>query len=146
MTRFFIVLLASVTLFMGTPALAHASGHGPCDGRAADIKPSYGRTVITKRVVQLVRCAVNRWPVSGGLSMALCIVDRESSFWPWAYNASGASGLFQQMDWANRVPYYLHRRWFPNHWQPGAFNARANVLLSIQMMHRGGLGPWGGGC
>lgn len=143
--------VAAVALIIAIPATtaAHATG-GPCSApRFAYITRSEGRNHITTDVKALIGCAVREWSVPGGVTTALCIANRESGFWPWAHNeSSDARGLFQHLQryWPDRATNDLHQWWMPNVWVPGAYNARANVLVSIRMAHRGGWGPWGGGC
>jgi hypothetical protein len=92
-------------------------------------------------VKQTIRCAVERWPVPGGVSYALAIADRESSFYQRAENPSGARGIYQFMP---RTWDVLRRR-FPGVARVTAdnpFYARANVLLAIRTAHAFGWGPW----
>jgi hypothetical protein len=94
----------------------------------------------TWHVRQLIRCAERRWPVPGGPSVALYVADRESNFEHDAYNAfSGASGVYQHLVryWPGRAGAYGFRGW-------SAFNARANIIVTIRMVHRlGSWSPWG---
>jgi hypothetical protein len=95
----------------------------------------------TWHVKKLIRCAVHRWNVPGGADKALAIADRESNFRPRAYNSySGASGIYQHLRryWPGRASTYGFAGW-------SAFNGRANIMVTIRMVH--GLGswqPWGG--
>jgi len=87
-------------------------------------------------VKQLIRCAERRWSVPGGPSTALRVADRESNFQPKAYNSySGASGIFQHLRryWPGRADAYGFDGW-------SAFNARANIMVTMRMVHR--LGSW----
>jgi len=72
--------------------------------------------------------------------MALYIADRESNFRPRAYNSySGASGVFQHLRryWGARADAYGFDGW-------SAFNARANIMVTMRMVHRlGSWSPWG---
>ena len=54
-------------------------------------------------VKRTIRCAVNRWPVPGGLDHAMYIADRESNFQQYATNPSGCRGIYQWLDstWAS---------------------------------------------
>lgn len=103
-----------------------------------------------KRVKRIIRCAVERWPVPGGASKAISVATCESGLWPWAVGGDNL-GIFQHKDdyWMSRVRTYLKPRWFnDSQWErlttkpSGAFLARANILVSIKMAHRGGWGPW----
>ena len=91
----------------------------------------------TWQVKQLIRCAADYWKVPGGAVTALAIADRESHFHPNAYNPSGCAGIFQQMlrYWPGRASAYGFAGW-------SAFNARANIIVSMRMVARGGWGPW----
>ncbi|MGH2631605.1 MAG: hypothetical protein ACRDHI_13755 [Actinomycetota bacterium] len=94
----------------------------------------------TWHVRQLIRCAERRWPVPGGPSQALYVADRESNFEHDAYNSySGASGIFQHLRryWPGRAGAYGFGGW-------SAFNARANIIVTMRMVHRlGSWSPWG---
>lgn len=87
-------------------------------------------------VKQLIRCAENRWSVPGGASKALYVANRESNYRPKAYNSSsGASGIFQHLRryWPGRADAYGFDGW-------SAFNARANIMVTMRMVHR--MGSW----
>ena len=91
----------------------------------------------TWQVKQLIRCAAAHWHVPGGAGTALAIADRESQFRPRAYNPSGCAGIYQHMlrYWPGRAADYGFTGW-------SAFNARANIIVTIKMVKRGGWGPW----
>jgi len=91
----------------------------------------------TWQVKQLIRCAAVHWHVPGGVDTALAIADRESQFRPRAYNPSGCAGIYQHMlrYWPERAADYGFPGW-------SAFNARANIIVTIKMVKRGGWGPW----
>ena len=91
----------------------------------------------TWQVKQLIRCAAAHWHVPGGVDTALAIADRESQFRPRAYNPSGCAGIYQHMlrYWPGRAADYGFPGW-------SAFNARANIIVTIKMVKRGGWGPW----
>ena len=92
----------------------------------------------TYQIRRLIRCAAHRWDVPGGADMALYVANRESKFHPNAYNPSGCAGIYQHMlrYWPGRAAAYGFRGW-------SAFNARANIIVTMQMVHRAGWGPWG---
>lgn len=124
---------------------------GPCNDPRFDVRPSMEPDKVRHRMIQLIRCAIARWPVPGGLNKALDVAYCESgdNLWPWAHYM-GSLGVFQQNGkyWQSRVNTYLKPEWFPGRWNrihkvpEGAYNARANVLVSIQMAHKSGWGPW----
>ena len=90
-------------------------------------------------VERLIRCAARHWHVPGGPQTALYIAWRESHFVPNAYNPSGAEGIYQHMRqyWPARARLFG----FPNR---SAFNARANVIVTMRMVHAlGSWAPWG---
>lgn len=91
----------------------------------------------TWQVRQLIRCAAHRWAVPGGAAFALYVADRESNFLPHAYNASGAAGIYQHLlsYWPGRATTFGFHGW-------SAFNARANIIVTMKMVHGGGWGPW----
>lgn len=151
--RTFTVLITCAILLGGlaaTASPASAIASGPCSKpRMVHIQPYMGRTRVARRVKHLIACAERVYPSTGGLSQALCVAHRESRYWPWAHNeSSDARGLFQHLQryWPGRVTSHLRQRWMPHVWQPSAYNARANVLVTMRMARSGGWGPWGGWC
>lgn len=92
----------------------------------------------TWHVKQLIRCVAAHYGVSE--RKALYIAWRESRFRPSAYNAAGrAAGIYQHLlkYWPNRAEDYGFKNW-------SAFNARANVFVTMRMVLRYGWDPWGG--
>ena len=118
---------------------AHATDTpGPCAIPFAD-----GETV-RAHVKDLIRCAVDRWPVRGGATTAICIAKRESGLIPTAVSPSGVNlGLFQQHRdyWDANYDTYTRPRWELKH---SALNGRTNTIVSIRMAADGGWRPWGG--
>jgi hypothetical protein len=88
-------------------------------------------------VKQLIRCAAAHWHIPGGVETALAIADRESQFRPHAYNPSGCAGIYQHMlrYWPGRASSYGFPGW-------SAFNARANIIVTMRMVKQAGWGPW----
>jgi hypothetical protein len=89
-------------------------------------------------VKQLIRCAATHFGV--GRNKALYIAWRESRFRPSAYNAAGnAAGIYQHLlkYWPHRAEDYGFRDW-------SAFNARANIIVTMRMVRHYGWDPWGG--
>jgi hypothetical protein len=87
-------------------------------------------------VRELIRCAEDRWSVPGGSEMALSVAERESNFQPEAYNSySGASGVFQHLRryWDGRADAFGFEGW-------SAFNARANIMVTMRMVSQ--MGSW----
>jgi hypothetical protein len=106
-----------------------------------------GRMGFSDKEVKLtIRCAVQHWPVQGGVTKAFYIADRESGFNEFAKNPySSAAGVYQFVSgtW-NGVHDATHRwwhRWKLNH---TVFDARANSLAAVRWAHLHGWDPWGG--
>jgi hypothetical protein len=94
----------------------------------------------TWHVKKLIRCAADHWDVPGGAAKALYIANRESHFDPDAYNASsGAKGIYQHLSryWPGRAYTYGFKGF-------SAYNARANIIVTMRMVKRDGWSPWGG--
>ncbi|HWL90499.1 MAG TPA: hypothetical protein VNP90_03960 [Actinomycetota bacterium] len=92
----------------------------------------------TWHVKKLIRCAASYHGV--GQEKALYIAWRESRYRPSAYNSwGGAAGIYQHLlkYWPNRADDYGFRDW-------SAFNARANIFVTMRMVKRYGWNPWGG--
>jgi hypothetical protein len=92
----------------------------------------------TYQVKQLIRCAAAYYGISAERS--LYIANRESNFKPKAYNSSScAKGVFQHLCryWPDRAYAYGFKGW-------SAFNARANIIVTMRMVRRYGWEPWGG--
>jgi soluble lytic murein transglycosylase-like protein len=92
----------------------------------------------TYQVKRLIRCAAHYYGVQA--DKALVIARRESRFRPRAYNAwSCAKGIYQHLCryWAGRADHYGFDGW-------SAYNARANIIVSMRMVRRYGWQPWGG--
>ena len=92
----------------------------------------------TFQVKKLIRCAAEHWNVPGGADLALHIADRESHYYPNAYNPSGCAGIYQHMlrFWPGRAASFGFQGW-------SAYNARANIIVTMRMVHADGWGPWG---
>ncbi len=127
----------STRLRDSSPVASHHANRGPCfEERFVNIKPGMGHEKVTRRVTALIACAVDRWPVPGGLAEALNVADCESSFWPWSNNGHGDFGVYQISSWPARAKTYLKHRWFPRHpFPPRWSKARANVFVGIRWAH-----------
>jgi soluble lytic murein transglycosylase-like protein len=89
-------------------------------------------------VKKLIRCSAHYYGVNA--DKALYIANRESNFKPKAYNGwSCAKGIYQHLCkyWPDRAKDYGFRDW-------SAFNARANIMVTVRMVKKHGWGPWGG--
>ena len=92
----------------------------------------------TYHVKKLIRCAAHHYGVNA--DKALYIANRESNFSPKAYNDwSCAKGIYQHLCtyWPDRATTYGFN-------DRSAFNARANIMVTIRMVKKHGWGPWGG--
>jgi hypothetical protein len=88
-------------------------------------------------VKRLIRCAARYWGVSP--PRALAVANRESNFRPRAFNAwSCAKGIYQHLCryWSGRAYAYGFKG-------KSAFNARANIIVTMKMVQRYGWDPWG---
>jgi|SRR5688572_11201520 hypothetical protein len=142
--RFPAALLLASSLLVSTLALMiSTSSWDRAIAREADV-PGHLCQIDWRKgewhVRQLIRCAEHRWSVPGGASMALYVADRESNYRPTAYNGySGASGIFQHLRryWPGRANTFGFGGW-------SVFNARANIMVTMRMVHRSGSwSDWG---
>lgn len=140
---FFVPTLLALTLALAlalVPVLSLANPAGARETKVAEHVCQIDWRDGEWQVRQLIRCAADRWHVPGGMSMALYVADRESEFRPQAYNGySGASGIFQHLSryWPGRADTFGFGGW-------SAFNARANIMVTMRMVHRqGDWSDWG---
>jgi soluble lytic murein transglycosylase-like protein len=128
-----LVLAACLTIIPATLASAH--GDSAIPHKICNFDWQRSRFQVKK----LIRCAARHWDVPGGAHKALAIAFRESRYNPGAYNSSGAEGIYQHMRqyWPGRARTFG----FPRY---SAFNGRANIIVTMRMVKRGGWGPWGG--
>ena len=127
-----LILTATLSIL---PALRspEATAYTYTPRRICDIDWREGRW----HVKQLIRCAANHWEV--GVRRALYVANRESDFRPRAYNRSScAKGIFQHLCryWPKRAYTFGFKDW-------SAFNARANIIVTMKMVRRYGWSPWG---
>ena len=90
----------------------------------------------TWHVKKLIRCAADHYNIAEW--RALHIAWRESRYQPDAYNPEGrAAGIYQHLlkYWPDRAQEYG----FPD---SSAFNARANVFVTMRMVREYGWSPW----
>jgi type II secretory pathway pseudopilin PulG len=94
-----------------------------------------------REVTRTIRAAVARWHVPGGARKALAVARCESGLNEDIHNGICCGGVFQQHTsyWPGRQNHYDSRRWrLAESWR----NARANIIVSIRMVHSGGWSPW----
>lgn len=90
----------------------------------------------TWHVKKLIRCAATYYDISP--RRAIYIAWRESRFRSTAYNEEGeAAGIYQHLlkYWPDRAETYGFPDW-------SAFNARANIIVTMRMVRRFGWAPW----
>lgn len=88
-------------------------------------------------VKKLIRCAAHHYGVNA--DKAVSVAFRESRFHPKAYNSwSCAKGIYQHLCkyWPERADTYGFDDW-------SAYNARANVMVTVRMVKKHGWSPWG---
>jgi hypothetical protein len=128
-----LILTAALTVLPASAAPHRAEAYTYTPKRICDVDWREGRWHVKK----LIRCAANHWGV--GVRKALYVADRESDFRPKAFNRSScAKGVFQHLCryWDGRAYAYGFR-------DKSAFNARANVIVTMKMVRRYGWSPWG---
>jgi len=135
-----LILTAIITVF--PIAQGHAS---PLEGSLLKTTTTKTSTVCpiewrdgTAKVKALIKCAAQHFGVS--TDKALYIADRESHFRPTAYNSwSCAKGIYQHLCkyWPSRADAYGFDNW-------SAYNARANIMVTMRMVKHYGWGAWGG--
>lgn len=125
-----------------TTTAAFAAGR-TTDQQRADIRFQHLENPkwTTTEVVKTIRAAVRRWPVPGGSTKALSVARCESGLNERASNGGDYLGVFQQSAryWPGRQNAYDSARW---HLGERAFNARANIIVSVRMAHGSGWGDW----
>jgi hypothetical protein len=124
-------------------ANAQPKPDGPCIGYG--VNHSTPADVRTTRMRALIRCTFDWVGLPNDVDTAQYVADRESGYYPWAYNPSGCAGLYQHMTayWPSRVQTYLKSWWFPKTWPDvSVYNPRANALVAASMVRAGGWQPW----
>jgi len=92
----------------------------------------------TLHVKRLIRCAASHFGIRR--EKALYIAWRESRYRPSAYNpGGGAAGIYQHL-----LKYWPGRAETFGFEDRSAFNARANIFVTMRMVRRYGWDPWGG--
>jgi len=136
-----LILTAIITTFPGVPASAMRTVNGSTYTHrlhaSSTVCPIPWRKG-PRYVKELIECAARHFGV--GSDKALQIAYRESKFSPGAYNArSCAKGIFQHLCryWPTRADDYGFRGW-------SAYDARANIMVTMRMVLRYGWLPWGG--
>lgn len=136
--------LAVLLLFAVAPTAAQGAAWRWNRCRFSSLQGDGGLNVY--EVKKTIRCAVGKFPVTGGLTKASAIAERESGFHEGAQNpTSSACGVYQFVsgtwDGVHTMFHPFWHRWELRHY---CTNGRANVLAAIRYAHRHGWGPWGG--
>jgi hypothetical protein len=111
-------------------------GSGPCD-----LRP-HGSESVRSLSRRLIRCAAERWEVSGGPERAICIADAESGLDPEATSDHGAYlGLYQHSAkaWPERYETWTREGW---ELDESALSGRTNAIVTIRMVNANGWGAW----
>lgn len=138
-----LIACLAATLTVGTTWIATAEARPRmrnvyCHYQTADGRRGWSDSDVHK----LIQCTTNKWHVDTGAVLA--IADRESGLSWWARNSSsGACGIMQHLPtyWPSRQNTFLdkHPYWTVSE---SCLNARANVAVAVDMIRRGGFGPW----
>ena len=128
-----VATLILTALIVASPvATATAEAYSYTPRRICDIDWRVNK----RHVKHLIRCAARHWGVNP--DRAISIARRESLFDPHAYNSrSCAKGIYQHLCryWPGRAYDYGFKGW-------SAFNARANIIVTMKMVRRYGWAPW----
>ncbi len=125
MRRAIVAALAGASLLALAPAPPAAADEAQVvPYRVCDYDWREGRW----HLIQLIRCAANRWDSPGGPGKAVEVARCESGLRPGAYNPNGYAGLYQQATryWPGRADAFGQ----PNR---SVFNGRANIIVSVRM-------------
>jgi hypothetical protein len=129
-----LIVTAIMTVFPASQSIAATGTISKIPPRVCDI--NWRRDA--RHVKGLIRCAARHFGVS--VDKAESIAFRESRFHPRAYNSwSCAKGIYQHLCryWPTRAREYGFNDW-------SAYNARANIFVTMRMVRRFGWQPWGG--
>ena len=133
MLRHFLTAIM-VVMFMSLSSPAQAE-----DWREEECRMNRGTsTWTTWDVKQMIRCAVNKWPVPGGFDQAIDVASCESGSDLLDHSTDGYAGTYQQATayWPGRRA--TARRATGWELQTSVFNPRPNTIVSIRMAHQGG--------
>ena len=128
----FIFVLSSVLAF---PNTVNTWRHDQCRYETLQ-----NATWTDYEVTRTIRCAVDHWPVLGGVDKAISVAQCESGL--EANSENGIyKGVYQQaiIYWDERFTIYSPVWW---ELEPSIWNARSNVIVSIRMVHDNGWNGW----
>lgn len=125
---------------------ARASGRGDCSSHKLETSAGMTYEQRAPKVKALIRCVFTAVGIPNEIPHAIAIAYRESRFNRFAYNPSGATGIYQHLRryWPSRAYTWAGRSRFPAWPNLHATNQRANVWVTARMVRAGGWGPWGG--
>ena len=144
MKRVLIAAIVAAALVIPNTAQAYVRPQGPCTAKSYWITRDMSLATRRYKAKRLIVCVFNHIDPAQ-TQEALYIAGRESGFDPFAYNVSGAEGLFQHMQayWCSRVNTYLTKSEFPNQYPSvSPFRARANAFVTARMVRAQGWGAW----
>jgi hypothetical protein len=126
------LLTFTMTLLLPAATTAHAARRSEIRSSFCDVDWRAGDA----QVRRLIRCAAGRWSVPGGAAKAVDVARCESGFEPDAYS-TGNAGVYQHSTryWPDRAQNWGFRGW-------SVYNGRANVIVTIRMVHRFGWDAW----
>jgi hypothetical protein len=130
----------ALVLALAAPAGAILRHTRPAPCSEIAWKAAYYQHHDTRPVRRIVRCAVRKWHVAGGVHKAFSVFRCESGFRPDARSPSGSYlGVAQLGQWADRAREKLRPVWAIAHrWS----NALANVIVAVRTVHLGSWEPW----
>lgn len=132
-----VAALVAALLAPAAPALAHHRS-GPCDVHRREDE------TVQRQMRRMIRCAVGRWDVRGGVRKAVCIAAAESGLNPDAVSPGGSYlGLYQHIAeaWPERYDAWTRPAW---DLKESALSGRTNTIVTIRMVSENGWGPWSG--
>ena len=91
-----------------------------------------------------LECVVDRFgPIDGGVPKATQVGSCESGWNRLASNGGAYLGLFQHAasSWSGRVHWAMPDGWRVGPWW-SPWNSRAQIVVTVRMVHAGGWGPW----
>jgi soluble lytic murein transglycosylase-like protein len=128
------VILGAAPMMEASAKITSDSAYTFVPRKVCDVEWQKGTWFVKK----LIRCAAHHYGVSA--YKALHIAKRESRYRPRAYNSwSCAKGIYQHLCryWPGRAYDYGFSGY-------SAYNARANIIVSMRMVRRHGWSAWGG--
>jgi hypothetical protein len=136
---------ALVVAAMFTPAVAAGADHQDswrwdrCRFKHLDGDAGWS----IREVARTIECAVDHWPVDGGIGKAKSVAACESGMDADEYGNPPYMGVYQfhPDTWSRATSNWEN---FMERWsvRDAPFNGRSNVLLAIRIVHAGSWSPW----